>query len=59
MTHDDIIRLATEAAVLAEREACAKLVEEIADRHLEKTYASYWALRDAAFEIRARGLNAP
>ena len=38
----------------AEREACAKVIDEIAQRHKEQSDATYWALRDAAFQIRNR-----
>lgn len=35
-----------------EREACAKVIDEIAQR---REYKDWWVLRDAAFAIRNRG----
>lgn len=41
--------------IAEEREACAKVCDDAAERHKEQSDATYWALRDAAFLIRNRG----
>jgi hypothetical protein len=48
----DIIQLAIEASVKAEREACAKLCEALAKWHSETVAAAF---ESAAEEIRMRG----
>ena len=79
MTRDDIIRMAREAGAsfetaesmfrfaalvaAAEREACAKVCEEIEDEYRERESLKYAELRtdaqtgasDCAYRIRARG----
>ena len=51
-TSKDIIQLAIEASVKAEREACAKLCEDLA-KWCSETVAA--AFESAADEIRMRG----
>ena len=51
-TSKDIIQLAIEASVAAEREACAKLCEDLAKWHSALVTAAF---ESAADEIRMRG----
>ena len=46
--------LVTAETAARENEACAKVIDEIAERHKEQSDATYWALRDAAFLIKNR-----
>jgi hypothetical protein len=60
MTDDDdtqVYRSELEAAVAAEREACAKLCDEM-ERRAEGTECCKWPTpADCAYAIRARGEN--
>ncbi len=60
MTDDDdtqVCRSELEAAVAAEREACAKLCDEM-ERRAEGTECCKWPTpADCAYAIRARGEN--
>ena len=52
-----MIKPAVEAAVHKEREACARIIDGMADdmeREMESSYAISW-VRSKAAEIRARG----